>query len=258
MPIVTFLSDFGDTDHYVASVKGVILSKAPEIQIVDISHQIQPFDIGHASYVLSHAFRDFPKGTIHLVALNSNDKTTDRAIALELEGHFFVGCDSGIFSLISDKIPAKMVLIETEQQTTFLAKDVLAPACCLLAKNQNLDELGKSILDDKKLVNRQPKVTKREIVGNVIRVDSYGNLITNILREDYEKIQELNGRVPIEIQFGRERFRKLHQSFNDVDPGECYLLFNASGQLQIGINKGHAKELLGLRIDSPVFINFTT
>ncbi len=239
----------------MASVKAAILTANPNVQIIDISHQINPFDIGHAAYVLSHSYRNFPEGTIHLIAMDPSDKANSISYAARLNGHYFVGRDTGILSLISGKEPDELVQLP-ENSSTFAAKDLYAPVCAKIAQGISLEQIGKPTSGLKKLFNRSPKLTKREIVGNIIRVDKYGNLITNIQKKDFDKIQELNGQVPFRIQFGREQYSSFHKDYSDVDPGDCYLLFNSDERLQIGINKGNASELLGLRLDAPVYIEF--
>lgn len=258
MALVTFMSDFGEEDHYVAVVKASLLKVNPSLQIIDISHRINPFDIAHAAYVLKGVYREFPKGSVHLVAVDPVMKGASKLIAVKVEDHLFVGTDSGLFSLISDQPIMAAVELNTLNPvaSTFRAKDILAPIAANLASGQNIHELGKPLMEIQKLIPRQVKLTKREIAGNVIRVDSYGNLITNIRKDDFEKIQEVNGGAPYEVRFGREQYQKLHSAFGDVDPGECFVFFNSDCYLQIGINKGHASDLLGLRLDAPVFINF--
>ena len=142
-------------------------------------------------------------------------------------------------------------------QSTFPAKDVLAKVALKLANGKSLKDVGELVDQMTELYARQLKVTKREIAGHVVTVDHYGNLITNINKTEFEKILEINGAgVRYAIRFGREQFQNLHGYFSDVESGDCYVMFNSSGQLQIGINKGNASELLGLSIDSPVLIEF--
>ncbi len=255
MAIVTFLSDFGEEDHYVAAVKASILTVNPDCRIIDISHKITPFDIGHASYVLRNAFSHFPKGTIHLVGLDPANEPNKDGLIAELEDHLFVGMDNGLLSLISDK-PATRVIRLNTMTSSFLTRELLGPVCGKLSQGTDPSALGDVAEDHKRLFNRTPKVTKREIVGTIIRIDHYGNLITNILKTDFDKIQEINGQVPFQIQFGRERYQKFHSNYADAEPGDCYVLFNSQGVLQIGINKGNASQLLGLRAEAPVFIEF--
>lgn len=256
MAIVTFMSDFGVEDPYVAMVKGNLLqSSTPPSHIIDISHQIKPHDIGHAAYVLSHAYPQFPKGTIHLVGIDPADRSKCRSIIAEMDGHIFVGGDTGLFSILKKDTLPQVFLIDASYET-FSTKTVLVPAVSSLLSGKKPSQIGKPIDDYIQLVARQPKVTKREIVGNVIRVDHYGNLITNILKTDFETINSLNGNKGFEVQVGLQVFRKFHSAYDDVESGECYLLFNSEGNLQIGINKGNGSKLLGMRWDSPIYIQF--
>ncbi len=251
------MSDFGADDHYVAAVKGKIFAREPEQRIVDITHSIRPFDISHGATVLASVFRDFPKGTVHLVSVDAA-KELSPGIAIELEGHYFIGFDCGLFSMISKEKPALIVQLK-EIKSTFPARDLLADLAVDLAKGKTLSELGSPVDQIKELFSRQLKVTKREIVGNVVNVDHYGNLISNITQEEFETIRGINGSaVRFVIRFGRESFDQLHEYFADVDSGECFVLFNSIGQLQIGINKGDASQLLGLSIDAPIHIEFVT
>lgn len=255
MAIVTFISDFGYSDHYVAAVKGKMLSLNSELTIVDISHGIKPYDILHAAEVLQSTFRDFPEGTVHIIAVDSI-KERSRAIAVLLEGHYFLGFDCGILGMISNRQPAEMILLR-DFETTFPAKEALAPAAVRIASGEEFQKVGEPIAEIQRLFGRQLKATKRQIVGNVMNVDRYGNLLTNIPKVDFDKIMELNGvGTRFVVRFGREVFGEIHRFFSDVESGDCFLLFNSSGMLQIGINKGNASQLLGLSVDAPVTIEF--
>ncbi|MEQ9402975.1 MAG: SAM-dependent chlorinase/fluorinase [Cyclobacteriaceae bacterium] len=256
MAVITFLSDFGMDDHYVAAVKGKIMGMNPDQQVIDISHTVNPFDISHGAFLLKSVFRDFPEGTVHLVSVDGLREKSS-GIALELQGHFFVGFDCGLFSMISDVRPEKMVEVDLGG-SVFPAKDVLAAVAVGLAGNKKMESLGNELSQMKELFARQVKVTKREIAGNVMNVDHFGNLITNITKFDFEKILEINGgSVRYQIRFGREAFGSLHRYYTDVESGDCYVMFNSNGLLQIGINKGNASQLLGLGTDAPVHIEFS-
>jgi S-adenosylmethionine hydrolase len=256
MAIVTFMSDFGEEDHYVAAVKGKLLqADTPPSHIIDISHRIRPHDIGHAAYVLSHAYPNFPKGTIHLVGIDPSDRSQCRTLIAELDGHLFVGGDTGLFSLLKqDQQP--LVFHCESTYNTFPAQNTYTPIVGQLLAGVKPAKLGKQISDYLQLYARQPKVTKREIVGNVIRVDHFGNLITNIQKSEFDTITNLNGDKGFEVQVGLQVFNRFNQAYDDVDSGECYIIFNSEEKLQIGINKGNGSKLLGLRLDSPVYIHF--
>lgn len=257
MAVITFLSDFGEKDHYVAAVKASLISINPGQQIIDLTHKINRHDIGHGAYVLKNIFRNFPEGSVHLVAIDPVIRSANRLVAVELDGHFFVGFDSGIYSLISQGI-AKAVRLENRAHS-FPTRDILGPAAARLANGTRLTSVGEEINDLQTKTDRQIKATRREIVGQIIHIDHYGNLVTNIQREVFEKICEINGGDPAYlIRFGREVFRGLHGAVTDVDGGDCFVLFNSYGHLEIGINKGRASDLLGLRQDAPVIIEFNT
>jgi hypothetical protein len=255
MAIVTLLTDSGESDHYVAAIKARIISVNPGIRIEDISHKIKPSDIAHAAFVLRAVFRDFPKGTVHLVGVDSIGNREDRHIALQLEDHFFVGCDNGLFGLISEKNHQQLVELNTIQNitTTFPERDVFAPAAAKLASNVSITDLGRPMPAFRKMIDRQVKATKKQITGQVIHVDGAGNLITNIPKQAFDILSRDKAYT---IQFGGEKFRRIHTQYHQAEQGECFILFNSLDLLEIGIYKGNASELLGLSYDSMVNIMF--
>lgn len=255
MAIVTLLTDSGESDHYVAAIKARIISVNPGIRIEDISHKINPSDIGHAAFVLRAVFRDFPKGTIHLVGVDSTGNRGDLFIALQLEDHFFVGCDNGLFGLISERSHQQLVELNTINpiDTTFPERDIFAPAAVKLASGVSITSLGKPLTSYKKMIDRQVKATKKQITGSVIRVDEAGNLITNIPKEAFNILSKDKAYT---VQFGGEKFRRIHTHYHQAEQGECFIVFNSLGLLEIGIYKGNASELLGLAYDSVVNIIF--
>lgn len=255
MALITFMSDFGYSDHYIAAVKAKILRVNPGLQIIDISHGIEHHNIAHGSYVLGSVFRDFPKGTVHLVAIDSAGNASDPYIAIKLEEHYFVGADNGFFGLMSDHQASAIIEIFsfTNRDSTFPAKDIFAPMAAKLASGSSIYDLGKPLPSFKKMIGRQMRATKKQICGHVIRVDNYGNLITNIQKEVFNM---LNVGKDFTIMFGRESSNRIHDYISQTGNGDCFIIFNNAGLLEIGINKGNASELLGLRYDSPVNILF--
>lgn len=255
MAIITFMSDFGHRDHYVSAVKARVLSINPNIKIVDITHSIEHFNIPHAAFVLRSVFRDFPKGTVHLVSVNTSTSEKNKMIAIKLEEHYFVGADNGLFSLLSDKEPTAAVELrpDTSYSSVFPDRSVLAQAAVSLASGITLYNLGKEIPELKKMRNRQLKINKEQIGGHVIHVDTYGNLITNISREVFDKMRD--GRN-YSIHFGMETLDNLVESYDSVDHGDALAMFNSNGYLEIAICEGNGSSLLGLSYDSPVMISF--
>lgn len=255
MAIVTLLTDSGESDHYVAAIKARILSINPGLTIVDISHQIASCDIAHGAFVLKSVFRDFPKGTVHLVGVDSTGNRDGFSLAIQLEDHFFVGADNGLFGLISDATGQQIVDINSINSihSTFPEKDIFAPAAARLASGVSITTLGKPVTTYKKMLGRFVKATKKIIAGNVIRVDNSGNVITNIPKDAFETLSQGKN---FTIQFGGEKFKKIHTQYHQTEQGDCFLIFNSLGLLEIGIYKGNASELLGLSYDSPVNITF--
>ncbi|NBP67350.1 MAG: S-adenosyl-l-methionine hydroxide adenosyltransferase [Cytophagia bacterium] len=255
MAIVTLLTDSGEQDHYVAAIKAKILSTNPSIKIVDISHKIASCDIAHAAFVLKSVFRDFPKGTIHLVAVDAIGKKGDVPIAMQLEDHFFVGVDNGLFGLITEKQHQQIAELNSINPitSTFPEKDIFAPAAAKLASGVSLTDLGRPLGTFKRLIDRQVKATKRQITGSVVHIDVYGNLITNIPKEAFDILSK---EKVFTIQFGGEKFRRINTTYQEVDEGDCFILFNAQGLLEIGVNRGNASELFGLAYDGVVNILF--
>jgi len=256
MAIVTLLTDSGDQDFYVAAVKARILSINPGIRIEDVSHHVRSGNIAHAAFVLRSVYREFPKGTVHLVAVDAVGRPGDGHVAIYFDDHYFVGPNNGVLSLLdSERQPQQAAALNTiiPIQSTFPERDILAPAAARIASGVALTDLGKPAATFKRLTDRQFKATKKLIVGHVIHIDFYGNLITNIPREIFEQI--VGGRS-FTIQFGSERANRINSAYHQADPGDSFLIFNSLGLLEIGICYGNASQLLGLGYDSPVNILF--
>ncbi len=254
MALITFLSDFGEIDHYTGVIKAKIHSLNAEQRIIDISHHIKPFNLPHGSFVLKSAFREFPEGTVHLVAVDSSSRANTNYIALKLEGHYFVGADNGLLSLISEKEPTEVIKIDTSDSSVhFAEKEILAPIAVKLANGAALSEVGSPFSDMKRLLNKKSRASRQKISGHVIHVDQYGNLITNIELRDFEILSK---NKKVSINYGRAFSNQIHKSYDSVVHGESFHIFNSLGLLEIGINMGHGAELLGLDYDSPVTIIF--
>jgi len=255
MAIVTLLTDSGESDHYIAAIKARILLVDPSIRIVDISHQIRVFDIGHGAFVLRSVFRDFPKGTVHLVGVDAAGNRGDLFVIVQLEGHFFVGADNGLFSLLSQETPENIWQINVQNPilTTFPEKEILALVAANLATGKDPSGIGKRLTEYKRLTDRQVKATRKQITGHIIRVDNFGNLITNIPKQAFDVLSKDKAYT---IQFGGEKFRRINTTYNQAEQGECFIVFNSQNFLEIGIFKGNASELLGLDYDSVVNIMF--
>jgi S-adenosyl-L-methionine hydrolase (adenosine-forming) len=256
MALITFTSDFGDSDYYVPAVKAKMLSINQDLRIVDITHKVENYDVAHAAFTLKSVYHEFPKGTVHLLAMNSTSSSSEGYIGIQLKEHIFLGPNNGVLSLLSEYDP-DLIIKFTEipkTQSSFPTKDILAPIAAKIALGAGLNEFGETLAQMKKMIPRNFKATKKQILGHVIRVDNYGNLITNITKEVFDTLNP--GKYHIE--FGREALVRLNTNYDQVESGDCFALFNSLGLLEIGINYGHGSDLLGLKLDSPVFINFET
>ena len=256
MPIASFLSDYGLADHYVAAVKARVLKDCPQATIVDITHQISNGNIAQAGFNLRSVFHDFPKGTVHLVAVGAASDKRERFLALALEGHYFVGPDTGIWSLISTQEPTECIVLPhvNELNSSFPGKYVLAPAVAELLNGTALEDLGEPCVDEiERKLFRKAMVSENAIQGHVIHIDHYGNLITNI---DGKTFRDFGNERKFSIRFGYERFYNIQKYYNSKEYGDCVILFNSQDLLEVAINQGNASELMGLNLNSHIVIEF--
>jgi S-adenosylmethionine hydrolase len=258
MALITLLTDYGEKDHYSAAIKAKILEGNSKAVIIDISKNVPPFNIIHASQVLRSVFKSFPEGTVHMVDVYAHGQGKTSPIALKMEGHLFVGPNNGIFSLISEKNPDIIVeLLASDQgRKSFPAKNVLAKAAMELSHGKEVSSLGNHCSNFEKLRALQVKIGKGVISGNIIHMDSYGNAISNIPKKAFEELRKIDG-PKFRIEFGRESIRSISESYGDVMEGELVAFFNDLDLLEIAICEGDSAALLGLEYEVLVKIHFS-
>jgi len=257
-PIITLTTDFGESDHFVGAMKGVILSIRPQAQIVDISHQIPPFSVPEAGFVIAEAAPWFPKKTIHVVVVDPGVGSARRPILVEAAGQYFLGPDNGVFSMIRARSPRNKVREITNRKwmlprvsRTFHGRDVFAPAAAHLAGARSAAAAGKLVRDALQLRLALPEQTnKRTWTGAVIRVDHFGNLITNFEAQAFPQIRT----SPFEVSIGFEKIHRLALHYAECPPGELFLIEGSSGYFEICLNQGHAARTLGCSTGAPVEI----
>ena len=260
MPIITLTTDLGITDHYVGSVKAAILRQLADAKIVDITHQVPPFNIRHAAFVLRNCYQEFPQGTIHIVGVDAESKLDAPHIAIFANNHYFVGAENGIFSLILDVKPDKIVELNITQDSdnlTFPTKDVFVNAACHIARGGTLEVIG-TPKPTFSVERSSFKATfdNNSIRGSIIHVDSYGNAITNI-KEDLFKQVAKGRNFTIHLgNRGHYTINKIHKKYTDVPCGEALALFISTGQLEIAMNEGSASSLMGLHLNDIIRIEF--
>jgi len=275
MPIITLTTDFGEKDHFAGSVKGGIYSELEDIRIVDITHSISPFHITEAAYIIQNAYKNFPKGTIHIIGIDSELNKENKHIAVKLDGHFFISANNGIISMITSEIkPEKIVEINIHDRvkTNFPVLDVFVQTACHIARGGTLEVIGKEILDIKQLKGFMPVVNaeKNQIVGSVIYIDNYGNVVSNITKSLFETIGK--GRT-YRITGRTAKFSKVYNRYSDAinfetpkekreEDGKKLALWNSSGYLELAIYKsnpstvGSASSLFGLHVRDTISVAF--
>lgn len=256
MPIITLTSDWGLKDHYLAAVKGTIFSLLPDAKIVDISHDIPKFDIAQAAYIIKNAYQYFPEGSIHIIGINTVASIETPHIAVEYNNHIFIGADNGIFSLIFENEPNKIIEIEIPQDSdyfTFSSKDVFAKAACMIANGSKTDELGSPVTSLNNKLRLKPIIDENSIKGMVIYIDAYENVISNIAENQFRKVQK--GRDYI-IEVRKNTIKKISKSYTDVREGDIVALFGSNGLMQIALNTDKAKSLLGLDYFDIITVTF--
>ncbi len=275
MSLVSLTTDFGLKDYFVAAIKAELYQEIEGVNVVDVSHQISPFNHTEAAYVLKNAYSAFPKGSIHIIGVDSEYTPENVHIVMLLEGHYFIGANNGIFSLIKEeRIPEKIVEINIHKNivSSFPVLDVFVKVAGHIARKGSLDVIGKNINQIKEVTDVKPVINTAEdqILGSVIYIDNFGNVVTNI-----------NKKVFLEYQKGRAytiftKSVKLHTIYNSYteainfsipkenreEDGKKIALFNAAGQLELSVYKsnpqtvGSANSLFGLEFRDTITIKF--
>ncbi len=261
MPIITLTTDWGLRDHYLASFKGELMSRSPDIQLVDISHEIEHFDILQASFVIRNCFEKFPKGTLHFIGIAGNitekNKNDQRNfLVVKSNGHYFIGEDSGIFSLILGETDKEIFRLPVaEDASSYEVNNHFLSVLSSYSKGTKLEEAGELTGEMVRSFHTQPTVDQSVIRGAVIYIDSFGNIISNITRELFEKVR--NDR-PFTIFLRRTEYdiRRISKNYFDSDAGEIVALFNREGYLKLSINRDKASGLLGMKTMDPIRIEF--
>lgn len=243
MTLITLLTDFGTSDSYVAEVKGALLSAAPGAALVDVTHAVPPGDVRAAAHVLSRVWHRFPLGTVHLAVVDPGVGTDRAALALSAAGHFFVGPDNGIFTAVLRDTEVQIVALPTPSaaSATFHGRDLFAPAAAALAAGTPLQQLGEPFARiPTRLAFVEPRHEGKSVVGQVVYVDRFGTLVTNLTPElvpSYAVI-EVEG-----LEVG-----PLRRTFGDVPTGGLVAYLGSGGQVEIAVRDGSAARRLGMGV----------
>ena len=258
MAIITLTTDLGLKDYYVASVKGAILTELPDTIIVDITHEIPSFDLLKTAFVIRNCYTDFPKGSIHIIGVNSETDINTPHLVIYNNGHYFIGADNGMFSLIFDANPEKTIELNISQDTdriTFPTKDIFVKAACHIARGGTMEVIG-SLQD--KIVERTlfRAVCENNIIkGMSIYIDHYGNIITNITETIFKEYGK-GRRFSIWFRRAEYEITQLSHSYCSVPDGERLALLSSTGFIEIAMNKGNASKLFGIDQGDTIRIEF--
>ncbi len=254
-PVITLTTDFGISDHFVGTMKGVMLSICPQAHIVDISHQVRSFDVAEAGFLIAQAWRYFPTGTVHIVVVDPGVGSARRPLLAEAEGHLFVAPDNGVLSTIVAAWEHKVRWITDEKyfrrpvSRTFHGRDVFAPVGAHLALGVLPSRFGKRIDDYFRLAPDEPvRTARRAWMGTVLKIDQFGNLITNFRSSDFPQIDT----QPFEMRAGLRAINRLAASYAELNIGELCVIAGSAGYLEIAANQASAAKILGCGSGAPV------
>jgi S-adenosylmethionine hydrolase len=250
-PIITLTTDYGTQDHLVGVMKGVILKINPDVQIVDITHHVTPFDLLDGALAIASAYPYFPPRTIHVVVVDPGVGTDRRPLIVSGQNQYFLAPDNGVLSGVYEKEPNPIVRNLTAEHyflhpvsKTFHGRDVFAPVAAWLSKSWQPGSMGEDITDYKKFAMPKPKEADGAWKGVVLKVDAFGNLLTNFRAEDLAAGSIEKGEI--DLQAGTHAVKRLVPTFAAGSNGEVVVFVGSGGYLEIGVNKGSAAKALGL------------
>jgi hypothetical protein len=258
-PIITLTTDYGLNDHLVAAMKGVILKINPEAHIIDLCHNVMPFDILDGALTIANAYRYFPPKTIHVVVVDPGVGSQRRPLLVTGDQHYYVAPDNGVLSVIYEREPKVTVRHVTAEHyflnpisNTFHGRDIFAPVAAWLAKNWQSASFGEEISDFVRFSLPKPKAAGSTIKGVVLRVDNFGNLVTNLTPDDVPQVLATGAKFKITI--GSREIESLSQHYAQGAPGEVLALIGSAGFLEVAVNKGHAARALSAQRGTEVTV----
>lgn len=256
--IITLTTDWGLLDHYSGAVKGAIISRLPDARVIDITHQIPPFDLKKAAFILKNAYRHFPEKTIHIIGVNTEESETVPHVVVMHQGHYFIGADNGIFTLLFNEIPQKIYELSIPQDTgffTFSTRDRFVKTAVHLALGNDIEELGAPRTELTTFINMQPQFNGNQLQARVMYIDNYENLFLNITSKEFRELGK-DRSFTLYIKGKPEKIAMVHDAYGEVGEGEIVVLHSTTGYIEIAVNKGNAASLLGFRPDQIVIIEF--
>jgi S-adenosylmethionine hydrolase len=246
-PVITLITDFGTSDHYVGAMKGVMLGICPQAQVVDISHDVTPYAIPEGAFTVAQAWSCFPAGTVHLVVVDPGVGSARRPVLVEAAGHYFVGPDNGVLTMLYDAVPTHSVWHITASRyfrdpvsRTFHGRDVFAPVAAHLAYGVDPPEFGVQIREYQRLGFTRPVLTGPNTwTGTILSVDRFGNLITNFDSQSFARL--IN--EPFELKIGNSRVHRMAESYAEMQSGSLFVIAGSAGYLEVSCNRDSAARI---------------
>lgn len=256
--IITLTTDWSNSDYYIGAIKAKVLAQVPNTQIVDISHNIESYSIAQAAFIIKSTFNNFPKASIHIIAVDSEPDENGKILIIEHSKQYFILNDNGAAGLIFDSKPKKTVLVETGfafDGASFTEYSIYTDIAIFILKGGDISQLGDTESKYKKVPELLPQLESHLINGEVIYIDSFGNAITNIHKNLFrEKINGSSFEIFLNSNFYKSD--KIHNSYKQVKKGEIISIFNSLGLLEIAIREGNASQLLSLKRKSEIRIKY--
>ena len=275
MSIITLTTDYGNKDYSVSELKAKIYNEISDVRIVDVSHNISPFNLTEAAYIIKSAYRHFPKGSIHIIGIESELTPENAHIAMKFDNNYFIGADNGVFSMIIDDFKADSIVeinIHKNYNNTISANDVFVKVATHISRDGKLEVIGKKIDSIKEIKDIKPVISNdnNQIIGSVIYIDNYGNVVTNITEKIFNEISKSR---PFTIHARNVKFDKIFNNYSDAidysipkqkreEDGKKIALFNNLGYLELSIYKsnpatvGSASTLFGLGYRDQISVHF--
>jgi S-adenosyl-L-methionine hydrolase (adenosine-forming) len=251
-PLITLLTDFGSSDPFVGVMKGVIFDICPDAVTIDLSHEVHPFEIAEGGFLLAQSWPHFPNGTVHLAVVDPGVGSRRRPVVVEAGGHFFVGPDNGLFSMVFAAALSNVRHVTASKyfrdpvSSTFHGRDIFAPVAAHLANGVTAAKFGRTITDYTRLDFFRPvRSAKRAWTGTILHIDRFGNIVTNFLAEQFRERM-------LEMRTGLQSVNRAAEYYADVPFGELFVVAGSSGFLEISVNQGSAARVLGVGLGAPL------
>ncbi len=252
MPVITLTTEWRSDDIYNGIIKGKLISMCPGVTIIDNAGDIPAFNIAHASFIIRNTYGNYPEGTVHIICVHSEAGKDQDYLVVKAKGHYFIGTDNGIFNLILNADPDEVTKLDHDNKADEL--DIFAKAAADILSGKSTGDMGRRLKNVRERLPLRATIEKEVIIGSIIFIDSYGNAISNITREIFNRVFEKKA-FRILVQSNKNYTEMISDKYNDVPVGELLARFNQLDLLEISINGADVSELLSLSVGSVVRVD---